>query len=337
MKSKVSQILRYLLSAALAVVLLALAFRGVDWSAFVGGVRSCRWAFVLLSMCCGLCAFALRAVRWKLLLNPVDPSIGLPGIFNGVCIGNLANCALPGAGEFVRCGVITRRSALQKDGSRRASYDKVLGTVVLERMWDLLSIFAILVVLAVAKWSSFGGFLVEKVLAPAAGRLSVGLGVVVASLAVLAVAAVWAVFRWRNENRLCAKLFSVAKGLMDGLRSCLRMEGKGSFMLLTLLIWTMYWLNSVCILAALPQIGGLGLLDALFLMAAGSIASVVPVPGGFGAYHYLVALAMSTLYGLPWETGILFATLSHESQALTMVISGAASYVSESVASKKNN
>ena len=184
---------------------------------------------------------------------------------------------------------------------------------------------------------AYCGFLVEKVLAPAAGRLSVGLGVVVASLAVLAVAAVWAVFRWRNENRICARLFSVAKGLMDGLRSCLRMEGKGSFMLLTLLIWTMYWLNSVCILAALPQIGGLGLLDALFLMAAGSIASVVPVPGGFGAYHYLVALAMSTLYGLPWETGILFATLSHESQALTMVISGAASYVSESVASKKNN
>ena len=69
--------------------------------------------------------------------------------------------------------------------------------------------------------------------------------------------------------------------------------------------------------------------DALFLMLAGALSSIVPVPGGFGAFHFIVAAAVSYVYGLPFEFGIIFATLSHESQELNQLVWGGISFVIE--------
>lgn len=79
----------------------------------------------------------------------------------------------------------------------------------------------------------------------------------------------------------------------------------------------------------------LDLVDAFFLMVVGSVSSLVPVPGGFGAYHYLLSLALSTVYGIPMATGLIFATLSHESQALIQIICGAGSYIAETFRPEK--
>lgn len=322
MNAKASKIIKYLLSVALAVVLLYFAFRSVNWTEFVEGLRSCKWLFILISMALGLLAFTFRALRWQMLLKPLDRSLGFWSVFNAVCIGNAANCAIPGAGEFVRCGIATRKDA---------SYDKVLGTIVLERVLDLVSIALIIGLLAVFKWDEFGAFLRDQIFAPASSRLNVGMGWLVGAVALLGAAAIWVVVHFKDKNRLCGKLCGIVTGLWAGVKSCLGMERKGLFVLYTVTIWVMYAAQSWCILSALPGFAALGALDALFLMAAGSIASVVPVPGGFGAYHYIVSLAVTSLYGLPWEAGILFATLSHESQTLTMLLSGLASYVSEAV------
>ena len=64
-------------------------------------------------------------------------------------------------------------------------------------------------------------------------------------------------------------------------------------------------------------------------MFAGSVSSVVPVPGGFGAFHMVVAGALSSLYGIPFGVGIIFATLSHEAQVVVGAVCGAGSYVYE--------
>ena len=91
----------------------------------------------------------------------------------------------------------------------------------------------------------------------------------------------------------------------------------------------MYWLMSVCTMLAIPELGDLNAMDALFLMIAGSFGWLVPVPGGFGSFHFIVSLALSTIYGIPFELGIIFATLSHESQAVTMALCGGISYFYE--------
>ena len=95
---------------------------------------------------------------------------------------------------------------------------------------------------------------------------------------------------------------------------------------MTFFIWFMYVLMGWSIIKAMPALDGMNLADAAFLSLVGNIASVVPVPGGVGAYHYLVAAAVG-LYGHSWDTGILFATLNHETHALLIIVLGIISYI----------
>ena len=90
MNKKVSQILKYAVSASLAFVLLSFSFRDVEWADFMEGLKSCRWEFILLSMAAGSFAFWLRAVRWRKLLLPIDGSITRITAFNGINIGNIS-------------------------------------------------------------------------------------------------------------------------------------------------------------------------------------------------------------------------------------------------------
>ena len=109
------------------------------------------------------------------------------------------------------------------------------------------------------------------------------------------------------------------------------MQHKGPFLLFTLGIWTMYLLMAFSVMKAMPDLALLDMKDALFFTVVGNCASVIPVPGGIGAYHYLMALAVSGIYGKTWEAGILYATLQHELHAVLVLVLGVASYLRISV------
>ena len=79
----------------------------------------------------------------------------------------------------------------------------------------------------------------------------------------------------------------------------------------------------------------MGAIDALFLMVVGGLGWVVPVQGGIGAYHFIVSLALLKVYAIPQTTGVVFATISHESQAIVMILCGLISLVSISLWKKK--
>jgi hypothetical protein len=87
---------------------------------------------------------------------------------------------------------------------------------------------------------------------------------------------------------------------------------------------------------AFPQVGSLNWADAMFLMVVGSLGWIVPVQGGIGAYHFILSLALAHIYGLEQTTGVIFATISHESQALTMLLCGILSLVQITLIKKKN-
>ena len=157
MKPGKSAFLKYVLSALVAGVLLYFSFRGVKWADFIEAVRACRPGWLLAAMSAGVASFLVRALRWSQIVRPTDDSVKLRDSFNAVNISYLVNLALPRAGELVRCGYLARHC-------RRAGYDRLLGTVVLERVWDILMMFGLVVLLAWAMWDRFGSFFVEKML-----------------------------------------------------------------------------------------------------------------------------------------------------------------------------
>lgn len=323
MKDNIKKILKYAASAALAILLLWVSFREVEWTEFWQQLKACRWEFIILSMASGSFAFWLRAIRWRQLLLPIDSTISRTTAFNGVNIGNISNFLFPRIGEFIRCGVITRRS--------KATYDKVLGTVVLERSWELLVMLLLLAVVVLGGFDRFGGFFMDQIWAPMSERLDFSIWWIVALLAVAGAAALWALWRFRDSNAFCSKVWGIFRGILQGFSSCLRMDRKWLFFAYTAFIWCTYWLMAASIMWAAPFLDGLGLIDALFLSLVGGLGFAVPVPGGIGAFHFIISLALSAVYGIPMEMGIIYATLSHTSQAITQILFGLGSYTYESL------
>ena len=272
-------------------------------------------------MAAGAFAFWLRGLRWRQLLLPIDPQTTRLTTFNAVNIGNVSNFVFPRIGEFVRCGVITRRTT--------ATYDKVLGTVVLERSWELLVMLLMLAVVIIGGFERFGTFFLDEIWVPMSQKFNMW-WVVVIALAAVSIA-VYLIWKFRDRNAFCAKVSGVIKGVLQGFSSCLRMERKWLFFAYTALIWMTYWLMAACTMWSAPFLGHLDIVDALFLSLVGGLGFAVPVPGGIGAFHFVIGLTLSTLYDVPMETGIVYATVSHTSQAITQILFGLGSYAYESI------
>lgn len=328
MEKKTRDILGYSVSAAIAAVLLWFSFRGIAWSDFWQGVRSCRWGFILTAMGSGLLAFLLRALRWRELLLPIDPSTQRRTCLNAINISYLVNMVLPRVGELVRCGYVSKHSAPEGEGGRRASFDKVLGTVVVDRVWDTVTLLILVVALAVPMGNKIASVFGGQTL-----QVDVRLPWLLGGAALLVLVLLAIIWRLRDSNVFCGKAWRFVEGIFRGMASCLRMKDWWKFLLYTLLVWTCYWASSACVLWAvqgrLPGFEAMTLADALFLMLIGSVSTVIPVPGGFGAYHYLISMTLTSLYGIPAEQALIWATLSHESQALVQILAGGASYLHE--------
>lgn len=311
-------VIKYVLSFLLAAVLVFFAFRSVNWSEFWNGLAQTRWGYVVLFLIFSVLALVFREERWRSIIKPIDPEVRRLRVWDSINVGNLVNVVLPGAGEFVRCGYVS---------GKRMSYDKALGTIVCERVCDFVAVGLMFAGALAAGWSKWGDFFVNEIWAPAAGRMSFSIWWIVGGVALALAAFFWAVFHWKDSNRFFGKIAGVLKGFGAGFAALGKMENKWLFLLQTVAIWVMYVLMSWAVLKAMPAVAHLNMADALFISAVGNIASVVPVPGGIGAYHYMIALTLQALYGTTWDMGILYATMCHEIHALLIIVLGIISYV----------
>ena len=323
--------LKYLAFLALAVVLLHFSFKGVKWSDFIYGLQSCNWWWIIASMAIGILGFLGRALRWRLLLRSINKDVTVRESFDGINIGNLTNFVFPRAGEVARCGVIAK--------TKKVSFERTLGSVVIERSLDIVCLLLWMALLLVFKWGEFGTFIQEEITQPLFGKMNSLLwpATIAGCLLLIAAAAVWFFRHEIAKFSLVGKILRIAKGLAEGILSAFRMQEKWMFLLYTLLIWLTYWLTSLTTIFAFPQVGHLGGTDALFLMIIGGFGWCVPVQGGLGAYHFIVSLALASVYGISQTTGVVFATISHEAQALVMILCGAASLISMSMWKKRIN
>lgn len=334
---------KYFLWAGVSVALLYFSFRGVNWADFGMALKNCRWGYVVLSMFLGALVFYVRGLRWRMQLLPVDPSTSRLTCWNAYNICMIVNLVLPRVGEVVRCGYVTRNSGRDASGRKLATLDKVIGTVIVDRLWDAVSLLVVLLLLLAVMWDRFGSFFTDNIFPGVAGKMHL-VWLLLAAVAFLAVF-VFLCWKFRRSGKIWGKVWGYIKGMADGLASCLHMRNGWLFIVYTAAIWGLYWLMSATVMwslqgidpsglspelaGALGKINELEMADALFLMFAGSLSSLVPVPGGFGAFHTVVAGALSSLYGIPFGVGMIFATLSHESQIITDAICGGASYLWE--------
>ena len=325
MKNK--DIFKFVLSLVLAVVLVWFAFRSVDWKAFWEGLTVTRWVWLIPFLAASLGALLLRSFRWQILLAASGRRCAWIDVWDANNIGNMANVAIPGSGEFLRCGYVAR-----KEG-----YGDVFGTAVMERVWDFIAIVVMVILALFMDRATFGPFFAEEVWGPLSDRLNFSMGWLVVLIVILLALFFWAVFHFRHRSKFCGRIADAIASVGRGFASFRKLERRAAFLLYTIGIWLCYLLMCYSMLKAIPALEGLGLKDALFFTAVGNIASVIPVPGGIGAYHYLIAFSVSSLYGHSWETGILFATLQHELHNFLILILGVISYLRYNLHERKRS
>lgn len=320
MKGNMGKIVRYALSVIVAGALVYFAFRGTDWKAFLEGLKGTNWWFICLSVLVAIVALLFREERWRLQLLPLYRDISRFSVWHGSNVGNLLNIVVPGVGEITRCGYVA---------TGKAPFDKVLGTILMERTWDVLAVILLLFIAALASTDVIVPFLEEQVFSPFTGRFDFSLWWIIVIVVLLAVTALWAVFRFSGRNAVCARLAGWFKGILAGFSSFVKMEKKLLFILYSAGVWVMYILMTYFTFLAIPGLGHLTFADALFISAVGNIASVIPTPGNIGPYHYLVGIAISTIYlqaDAMAAPGLLCATLSHGTHAVLIILLGIESY-----------
>ncbi|MBO4571973.1 MAG: flippase-like domain-containing protein [Bacteroidales bacterium] len=321
MKVKAGKVIEYILLLGLSAVLLWFAFRHVNWGEFWTDLKNCRWEWVVAMMLLQCLITLMRGERWRLMMRPLTKELKVRETYDAYAICYLANLAFPRSGEVVRCGLIAE--------TRKTHFEGALGSVVIERTWDILCTF--LCCIPLLFFGRFRDYLNEKMFKPLAESMHIGwLWIALAAVAVIA-GLVWLIRANReriSRSKVDAAILSFFRKMWGGITSAFRMERKWVFFGYTLLIWVSYWLCSLWTIYALPAADGMTGSDALFLMVVGSLGWIIPVPGGFGAYHGIISVTLMSIYGFSQTNSLAFAAVSHEAQVVQMLIIGLISLVS---------
>ena len=319
MKQRFLRILQFTGCLAAGLLLLFIAFRGMNLEQMADQFRQADYRWVWLSLVFGVCSHIFRACRWRLMCGPLGHK---PTVFRTLCAvmtGYLTDFAFPRAGEVARCAVLTRTD--------RLPFEKLLGTVVAERAVDLLCVLLMLAALMVFRFGFFGDFLQRELFSPAAQYLVAHATVLrwTAIGLVLLMAAIILLLR-RGRHRFAERVRHILQGLWEGLVSIFHMEHRGAFVAFTILLWGAYFLQTYVVFFAIPATSGLAPIDGIFILVMCSLGFVVPVQGGIGAYHWIVSLSLM-LYGISRADGLVYATIAHTSGSLLTIGMGFAALI----------
>lgn len=333
----VKNILKYVLSLGFAVGILYWTLKDYDFVSNWQKIKQANFFYVFLVAAITVISHAFRALRNNLLLEPLGykPT----GIRNtcAVLIGYLANYLVPRLGEVTRCGTL--------NASEKVPFDKAFGTVITERIVDVLCLLVLLILNFVLEFDRLGVYFIDFFKSKFNWDLSTLLWVIGGM--VLEAVITYFIFRIFKDKILqigfVQKLIGVyeailakLKGFIDGVMSITQLKQPVLFLGYTFGIWFCYYLMTYLLFFAMPETAHLSPLAGLSTLVVGAIGIAAPTPGGIGTYHALVSNLM-TLYGLNAETGQTLAIFMHGSQMVSTILIGIFAFVLINFLPKRNS
>ena len=303
--------LRALVGAVISIVALGIVLSGVDLTRVGDLVRRADPRWVAFAAVLSTLDLAFRGLRWQRLLRPIARIRYLP-MFGYLLIGYLANNVLPARlGELVRSHYIGDREGI----SRAAA----LGTVVVERVIDLVAVVGIATV----------ALLVLSVRGVVATAVFVGAGVAVAFLAVLALAIVAHRLPGADRVRAIADRWPKLQDLARSLQGGLQVASRPRTVVEALVTSVAAWSCSILAFAAIGQAIGIQLTigQAALIGSSVALASAVPAgPSNLGTFE-LAAVKVSSAIGIPADTAFALALLSHATILVVTSVGGAIAFI----------
>jgi uncharacterized membrane protein YbhN (UPF0104 family) len=234
----------------------------------------------------------LRAWRWQMLLAPMGYQVRFINCFLTILLGYFANLGFPRMGEVVRAGSLSRYE--------RVPMERVMGTLVVDRLMDFVCLAFVIGLAFVFEADTLWKFITSQQSASAEGSSGVWRNpVVLTGLALLGlVGLLGVIFRKKIAALpLYNKIANLVEGFWDGLRSVFRLQNAGLFLVYSIGIWLMFYLQCWFNLQAFEPTAHLGPGPALMIFVFGTLGFVVPTPGGMGSFHFLAKEGL-LIYGI---------------------------------------
>lgn len=271
-----------------------------------------NYFWIVVSVFLGLLSHISRTIRWNLMIEPLGHKPRMLNTFLAVMIGYLMNLALPRMGEISRCGVLSRYEKIP--------FTKLVGTVVLERLIDVIVLLLLLVVVIITQFGQLVEFLNNN------PDVQIKLGKILHSPILPISLIIIALIIWGTRHKikgsgLAKKLVGLLNQFGEGFKSIRNIRNKWAFVFHSLFIWTLYYLMLYCVFFAFGFTSHLSPLAGLTVFVLGSFGMVAPVQGGIGAWHFMVIEGLA-LYGIDRVDGQVFALLAHGSTTLMLIVFG---------------
>ncbi len=208
--------------------------------------------------------------------------------------------------------------------------DKLVGTVILERLVDSVNLLMVIALVSwlqadalVALWDKITA---AKAAAPGQTQEKSYLIYYILFFGALAAAVGWWTLKKLQHIAFFGKIYQFALGVFDGLKSILALKQKGWFTLHTIGIWVCWLLMAYFMMKALADTNYMNIADALFFLVAGSFGMVVPTQGGLGAYHLTSKWGFEAL-GYAGTLGLTFAWISWVGKTIVEIIVGVIGFI----------
>jgi uncharacterized protein (TIRG00374 family) len=336
LKSKLVAIGRFTLFFGIGIFFIWLFLRNLSAeqkTEILSSFGKANYWWIGFAIALGVLSHYFRALRWKMLIEPLGYNPGTTNTFFAVMIGYIANLALPRLGEVSRCTVLTRYE--------NVPFNKSFGTVITERALDLLMFVFLFFLNLALQFGKLSVYINEKIYKPLEQKFHLGMDLS-GSFSILVITLIvvfgllFLIFRKRIINHsLYLKVRGLFVGFLEGIKSLTRIKHIWLFVFYSLAIWLLYLLMAYFVFFSFPESSHLGIDAGLATLVFGTIG-IMLVQGGIGIYPAIVAETLF-LYSVESTKGYALGWLIWSSQTLTIIIIGSLSLILLPILAKKKN
>jgi len=313
LKKTVVKISKFIIFFTLGIFIFWLIYKDQDIERIKSVLKNeVNYFWIVVSLFIGLISHISRTLRWGLMIEPISHKPRFSNTFMAVMIGYLMNMAFPRMGEISRCGVLSRYEKI--------SFTKLFGTVVAERLIDVISLLLLLLLVIFSQFGQMIRFLQHN------PEIQDKLTKVFTSPILIVAFVVFVVlaFLFRNvfkQSNIFKKIVAILLNFKEGFISIRSIKRKGWFWFHSAFIWFCYYLMLYSIFFAFDFTSDLNPIAGLTTFVFASFGMVAPVQGGIGAWHFMAIEALS-LYGVAYENGVIFAFVAHTSMTVMIILIG---------------
>ena len=311
MKKTISKWLSIVLPILLGVYLIIYKyneFTPAQITEMKGYFKNANYFYIYISLIIAVLGFLSRAYRWKFSIEHMGYESKFHNNFMAVCVAYFMNLTIPRSGEVSRALVLKKYENIP--------FDKAFGTIVAERVVDLLIFLMFVTIGFLVQFNVLKEYIIAKI--PVEKLI---LLFVIGSVGFVVFILIWMYSNWK----IILKLKEKFSGLIEGMTSILKMKHKWAFLFHSFFIWFSYLLMFYVTIFALKETSNIGFSAVIIGFIFGSLA-IGFTNSGFGAYPILVA-EIFMLYGIPDTAGTAFGWLVWTSQTILMVILGGLSFL----------